>query len=113
MAYYEFIRIVGLTALIILFAMVLVRSGWQGNTMLIIFVTCSLLIIGMSFLHAWTKDFQAQGRYLFPLVPMLGLFLFAVQRFLNRFFLNCCVLTLFGLSIYSFTAFGLTYIPRW
>ena len=112
-AYYDFVRIVGIVALITLLAMVLLRSGWQGNTMLLIFVVCSMLLIGMSILHAWTKDFQAQGRYLFPLVPMWGLFLFAIQRFINRFLLNCFLLMLFVLSIYSFTAFGLTYIPRW
>lgn len=34
-------------------------------------IAMGLLLICIAAYHSWTKDFQAQGRYLFPMVGML------------------------------------------
>jgi len=35
---------------------------------------CSFLTIFISMYHAWTFDFQPQGRYLFPIIPMIAMY---------------------------------------
>lgn len=102
--------------LLILFAitgfLLMIRGSNEDRffSMLALFLAVALL--GVSLYRSWTIDFQAQGRYLFPILPMLGVLLArARELFDNRLFILCLV-HLFLLSSYSFIFVGLALIPR-
>jgi hypothetical protein len=72
---------------------------------LVVFCACSLL--GADLYHSWVADFQAQGRYLLPIVPMLGGFLYSARRSLSLPRINFFALLLFLASCDSFILLGL------
>jgi len=71
-----------------------------------------LSVILASAYHSWTADFQPQGRYLFPIIPMIA-FLFQHYRdsLRSRVF-NLLFGCLFACSVYSFVFIGLKNIPK-
>ena len=71
------------------------------------FLTFSALTIAVAFWQAWTNDFQAQGRYPFPLLAMLDICLESMQRHLNEKVTLATVDACLTLSVYSFVFMGL------
>jgi hypothetical protein len=71
-----------------------------------------LSVILASAYHSWTADFQPQGRYLFPIIPMIAfLFLHYRESLRSRVF-NLLFACLFACSVYSFVFIGLKNIPK-
>jgi len=79
---------------------------------------CFLFLLGMvfasSYIYSYRYDFQAQGRYLFPIMPILGFTLYkqkedSGEKFTNRFVFPISAV-LFLLGIYSFIFIGLASI---
>ncbi|MEY2481374.1 MAG: hypothetical protein QOI04_2301 [Verrucomicrobiota bacterium] len=64
------------------------------------------LIIMISLHYSWTTDFQAQGRYLFPFLPILFYLVVMANPKYERLF-SGTVWGLFILSAYGFIFFGL------
>ena len=71
----------------------------------LLLIGCSITIFISSYL-SWSYAFQAQGRYLFPMLPMIAMFLYAVRSIISRTVLTAFVVTCFLLSVYSFTWVG-------
>jgi hypothetical protein len=71
----------------------------------------SLLVIGQSVYFSWTADYEPQGRYLFPLLPMVLVGLTRLPDVIRQRFVPCFSLCLFLLSLYSFVFTALLYIP--
>ncbi len=71
-----------------------------------------LLAIGQSTYVSWNGDFQPQGRYLYPMVPiaLVGLSRLSVV-FQNRM-IPCFNLILFIFSLTSFVFYALLFIPK-
>ena len=69
--------------------------------MFIVLLNISLTIVISTYL-SWTSAFQAQGRYLFPIIGMIGLFLFQSKNHLHNWIMNAFIFCLFLLSSYSF-----------
>ncbi|HVF29411.1 MAG TPA: hypothetical protein VNA22_00500 [Pyrinomonadaceae bacterium] len=75
-------------------------------------VAFGLLLFGilitafMSSYLSWTYAVQAQGRYLFPALPMAALFVYVCREALNRKVVTVFVLICFLLSVYSFLVVG-------
>jgi hypothetical protein len=94
-------------------AFAVVRSRDRGllatGALIVLFAA---LVVFISIWHSWTGDFQAQGRYLFPILPMLGILLCVARPHLNRRVLLPLVSACFLLSCYSFIAVGLAEIPK-
>ena len=111
-AYYDFVRYVGLL-LIIVTAVVVGRSGLAGATLLGVTGTCAVGLIALALFHAWTVDFQAQGRYFLPIVGMLSVFFYHVERYLTRPLFVLLVLILYLLSLYNFLFVGLYGIDKY
>ena len=64
-----------------------------------------LAMLGAVFIssyHSWTVDFQAQGRYLFPVISLLGLLMYQNRQAFNQLVTHIFLLSLFGCSVYSF-----------
>lgn len=106
-AYYNAVRSAGLALFALLFFAVIFRGGITGNILFISFLTCSTALIGASLYHSWTADYQTQGRYLFPIVPMLCVVLYHTRHLMQGAVYKVLLTALFLLSVYSFVFVGL------
>lgn len=61
-----------------------------------------LLTVSVSLMLSWLYAFQAQGRYLFPVIGMIGLFVYSNKRYFNNLIVHLFLLAAFLLSVYSF-----------
>ena len=62
----------------------------------------ALLMIGISAYYSWTSDFQSQGRYLFPILPMVAVGLESSRTSLKPRIILALIAVCFTLSAYSF-----------
>lgn len=109
--YYDAMRMVGLTALLFMGISIALRGGWSGNILFAGALLCSAALIGVACYRAWTVDFQAQGRYLFAIVAILGMILVKTEKVYNQTLFRTLVCSMFLLSVYSFIGvalFGIT-----
>lgn len=111
-AYYDYVRLAGCLLLLTLVISMLWRGGLPGIALLGIAGGCALLFIGGLIWHAWTVDFQAQGRYLLPLLPMCAILYYHCQRILIRPVFYSLFFLLFLLSVYNFVFVGLMEIGK-
>lgn len=76
----------------------------------ILFAFLVSIIFSSSYLYSYRFDYQAQGRYFFPFLPVLGLFLHKVYTtFTNRKIVTwsmILLMSIFMLSLYSFIFIG-------
>jgi hypothetical protein len=70
----------------------------------------SLVTIFISSYLSWTYAFQAQGRYLFPLIGMMGLGMYSLRQYVSNEMGNAFLVAAFLLSLYSFVFIGLSKI---
>jgi len=81
----------------------IVRSGViESIVQLGITLFASFLTVFISVYLSWTYAFQPQGRYLFPIIGMIGVFVYSNRRYLHNTVLNNFVVCSFLLSAYSF-----------
>jgi hypothetical protein len=71
-----------------------------------------LLAIGQSVYISWTSDFEPQGRYLFPAIPILMIGLSRLPVIFQNRTIPCLNVILFVLSLSSFVYYALLYIPK-
>ena len=100
--------------LLLLFLVIsILLSKDRSNIILMLIVLFSILFtIGISTYHSWTSAFQAQGRYLFPIIGMIGLLIFQSKNHLHNWIMNAFIVCLFLLSSYSFIFVALYRINR-
>lgn len=106
-AYYDYVRYTSLFLLATVVATLLARGGKEGITLLAMTTACAVGMLIMAAYHAWTVDFQAQGRYFLPIVGMLAVFFYHVHQHLMRPLFIALFLGLFGLGLYNFLFVGL------
>lgn len=82
----------------------------------VIFILFVLLFIGLtvgqSVYHSWVNDYQPQGRYLFPILPMLMIGLAKMPVSFRLRVMPPFGLMFFILSVWSFLLTGLRMIPK-
>ena len=110
--YYAMIKWAAGVFVTFIFGMVLIRGTSETRLLALTVLLLGGALIGASLHRSWTVDFQAQGRYLFPILPMIGVLLArSGDLFTTRLFtLQLCYL--YALSIWSFIFVALVYIPR-
>ncbi len=95
---------------------VLVFSLIHGppSTHVLISLACfaAILLLGASIWSSWTENFQPQGRYLAPIIPMMAIVLHHVRTHLNPMVIASLVLSLYAMSVYSFVYIGLGQISK-
>lgn len=111
-SYYNSVRWVSILSLFFLVYFISRQGGWSGNMLLLLFFGCSSALIGASLYNSWTNDFQAQGRYLFPIVPMLGTVIFHYRHAIPNILLRFPLFIMFAFSVYSFIFVGLLKLPK-
>ena len=110
--YYNAVRIVGAAFFGLLCFAVLFRGGIKRNLLFLVFLVCSGALLGTSLYHSWAVDFQTQGRYLFPIIPMLCVMLYHSRHFMQNAVYKVLLTAMFLLSVYSFVFVGLLQIPK-
>jgi len=89
----------------------LLRSGERpAISSLLLVAACCIASIFFSFFLSWNYAFQAQGRYLFPIIPMLGVLVYSNRQHLSGRLVNGFTLLCFVLSVWSFIFVGLARI---
>jgi hypothetical protein len=78
----------------------------------LIFYLLFLLILYLASNFAWTKDFQGQGRFLFPVLSILGFWFTEFLKFNKPVFLKMIMVMMFLAGTYSFIFVALTNIPQ-
>jgi hypothetical protein len=110
--YYSLVRAVSLLLLLTLLLPLLLRGGLPGLILVSIFGCCALSLAGMMLYKSWTTDFQTQGRYLLPILPMLSVLCCHGERVVPPLLFRSLLFLLFGLSVYNFVFVGLLEIGR-
>lgn len=110
--YYWLVRQVGLYFLVVVTFIVLVYGGREGTTLWLMVLAVGGGLIALCLYRAWTVDFQAQGRYFFPIVGMLSVFVLQSRHYLFRPVVPLFCAALYLLSLYSFVCVGLSGIPK-
>ncbi|MCP4010928.1 MAG: hypothetical protein GY726_15610 [Proteobacteria bacterium] len=105
--YYDLVRYIGLLLLAALLLAV-IRSRSRANLFLLLIIGfCSGCLVSASVWNSWTVSFQPQGRYLFPILPMLGILYYHIRRHVLANLVEYLCIFLFLLAIYSFIFTGL------
>lgn len=78
---------------------------------LIVFLFAGL-VVGQSLYHSWINDYQPQGRYLFPILPMFMVGLARLPASFRTRIIPLFSLVFFILSVWSFLLTGLKMIPK-
>lgn len=110
--YYTTIGVAAILLLAYIVLSILMFASVEGKILLLFTLLCSGMTIFAALLHSWFVDIQAQGRYLFPILPMFGMLLYKTKDAVNTTLLYLITFTLFMLSIYSFVFVALKYIPK-
>lgn len=110
--YYEilFILLFGMILLIYFYAACTVDV--KEGVALGIVMLFMILAIGQSTYASWAGDFQPQGRYIFPLIPIALVGLSRLPVVFQKRMIPCFNLILFMFSLTSFVFYALLFIPK-
>jgi len=109
--YYRYMSwaLIGLTLAV---GIPLLRAGREPALLAGLALFFAVACIFQSTWHSWINDFQAQGRYLFPIAAITGMLLARQRERLVNLFIPACAGAMYALSIYSFVFVGLAEIPK-
>ncbi|MCX5871546.1 MAG: DUF2142 domain-containing protein [Deltaproteobacteria bacterium] len=111
--YYKVVQWLGTAFLLFFICSIIMKGGLQNNILLFTGLGCGVSLIGISLWHSWTSDFQAQGRYLLPIILLLGIIYFHTQDIFQKRIFNFFVFSMFTVSLYSFIYIALLDIPKY
>jgi hypothetical protein len=106
-AYYLAMALLYAAFSIYVLGVILMRRRRDEIVQVVLLVACGGISVFISSYLSWSYALQPQGRYLFPLLPMIAIFLYSVRDLLKRTALTSFVLICFLLSVYSFVFVGL------
>jgi len=78
--YYSLAAIPVALFLLFLFVPACWRAGWRTGLVLLGGLAATVTLAGFALWYSWLHDFQAQGRYLAPILPILGYLAFVGRR---------------------------------
>jgi hypothetical protein len=110
--YYKFIMTILLLFCVYIAVSILIPFKVDEVLLLLIIGFCSALLILLSLWNSWTAHFQAQGRYLFPILTMGSFLIFETLKRYDKKIIDLFVLTMFCLSVYSYIFTGLLRLPK-
>jgi len=110
--YYQLMKWLLIAMLLYIFAAISIRGNSEGRLLALLVAGLSLTLLAASIHRSWTVDFQAQGRYLFPILPMVGVVLTRNRAAIESRIFVLLLSHLFLLSFYSFVFVALLNIPR-
>lgn len=99
-------------ALVALLLLRVARLSWRDVVFVAGVLGIAVLVVLISAYHSWTADYQPQGRYLFPILPMFAFLFHRYRESLRSRAFYLLFGCLFACSIYSFVFIGLKHIPK-
>lgn len=111
--YYDTIKIIYFFILCVLLFDLFKHPEKTKSYLLIITLAFITLSIVMGFLFSWLYDFQPQGRYIFPLIPIIMVYFHSAEKYWScqtKLYLRAFALVLILLSGYSFRTTALPYL---
>lgn len=105
--FYDAVRVVTALLMVCAVGAMLYGGGIQAASLLGITLACALGLMGVAFYHAWSADFQAQGRYLLPIVGMVSVLVYHQRQYLANVPCLFCSGMLYVFGVYSFIFVGL------
>ncbi len=109
---YNFMRWTLVGILLFFTANVMIQGDLSLRCLYLFAFFLSSALIAASLWHSWSVDFQPQGRYLFPIIPIMGIIVALSAEVLRRNILFVLILFVFLQSCYSFIFLGIMRIPR-
>jgi hypothetical protein len=106
-SYYELVSYAGMAMLALIIFGSLIFGPPPTQSLLIIVTVCAVALIGMLLWRSWTISFQPQGRYLAPILPMLGILYYHVRPYIYDRGIMALTVAMFLLGVYSFIFIGL------
>lgn len=88
------------------------RLSWREALFAVAVLGLAVCVVLASAYQSWTADFQPQGRYLFPVIPMIAFLFHHYRESLRSRVFNLLFACLFACSVYSFVFIGLKNIPK-
>lgn len=88
------------------------RLSWRDALLALAVLGLAVCVVLASAYQSWTADFQPQGRYLFPIIPMIAFLFHHYRESLRSWVFNLLFACLFACSVYSFVFIGLKNIPK-
>lgn len=110
--YYIIVQWLGTAFLLFFIGSIVMKGGLQNTILLLVGLSFGVGLIGISLWHSWTSDFQAQGRYLFPILFLLGIIYSQTRDVFQKRILSFFVFSMFTISLYSFIYIALRNIPK-
>lgn len=110
--YYDVARWTGLSFLLFFFGSIFIRGGAYRSILAFAGLLLSIALIAAALNSSWKNDFQPQGRYLFPIIPILGVLYAHSLKFINKSVFTLFLLAMFLISSYSFIFVGLFKLNR-
>ena len=112
-AYYDLMRNAGFLFLAFIIVTIIFRGGWWENSLLFTALLCCLALTGTAFYTSWSVDFQAQGRYMMVILPILGILIVHTERLFHPVILRSFIVFMFVMSTYNFLFVGLLGIAKY
>ena len=111
-AYHQWMQILGWLILGGMLLALLLRGNKKIQTLFAFAFFCCFLVVAISFITSWIRILQPQGRYLAPILPILGMLFYQVKPYIFSRFTHFLILAMFAMSVYSFLFVGLADIPK-
>ena len=110
--YYHWVWILTLSFISFITWCIFTKSDRENRHFAILAAAFIFGVIFISSLHSWINDFQAQGRYLFPLIGMFAVLAHKNKGHLNPLVMSWFIGLFFLMSLYSFVFVALARIPK-
>ena len=111
-AYFETVRNTGLFLIALMFISIMLKGPTRMRILFVLMLLTATALVLMLLWRSWTISFQAQGRYLAPILPMLGMLYYHIRPYVNQQAVISLVTAMFLLGVYSFLFIGLHDIPK-
>jgi len=110
--FYSAVTTIGMLLLGVMLVSILLRGPPSTHGLFVLAGFSALALMVSLFWYSWAISFQPQGRYLAAILPMLGMLLFEIRRYLFPRVFEGLVLTLFLMSAYVFLFVGVAEIQK-
>ncbi len=111
--YYTYILLIYGIVLLLILQHALFKASWQYKIFTALCITAIAGGLLMSILFSWLYDFQPQGRYIFPIIPIILVYFWKMFPLWNRqeqAVILTSAMSLILLSFYSFREVALHYL---
>ncbi len=109
---YNFIKLVSTLLFLTILISVLINAPRHFHVLLGITLFSAVTVVGVSLWASWTINYQPQGRYLAPILAMVGVLYYHIHPFLFKRIFYSLIALLFLSSLHTYIFVGLRYLDK-